>query len=42
MEDVKKVRRQFLKAHADDLTDARLMDKHKCALAKVKEKERSL
>ena len=34
--EMKEVRKAFLREHADEYTPARLMDKHKCAKAKVK------
>ena len=41
-EQVKKIRREYLKAHSDDMTDERLLAKHKVAKAKMREKERNL
>ena len=35
-EEMKAVNRAYLREHADEYTPARLMDKHKCAKAKVK------
>lgn len=41
-EEVKKLRREFLRAHADDYTPQRLESKHRVKKARVKEKERML
>ena len=41
-EEVKRTRREWLKAHEEDLTPRRLEDKHICAKARVKENKREL
>ena len=41
-EEVKKVRRVYLKEHSDELTFERLFAKHRCKKARMKMKERSL
>ena len=41
-EEVKKCRREYLKAHSEDMTPKRLMDKHIIAKKRMKDKERSL
>ena len=41
-EEIKRMRVEFLKAHSDEYTPERLMDKHICKLARAKLKERPL
>ena len=41
-DEIKAVRRLYLKEHSDELTYKRLMDKHICKKARVKEAKRNL
>ena len=41
-DEVKRVRRTYLKEHSEELTFERLMDKHKCKKARLSQKERNL